>query len=118
MTRSLFDSPVIICFFIQIQCQGWLSGRSGSEALGSEALISQSTGLGRIEASNMADGLRRAEFKGAGLGLEVLEWLGYAGAKAMGSLRDAFSARKGGVGQGGAGQECAGQGGAGQKTAG
>ncbi len=49
MTRSLFDSPVIICFFILIQCQGWLSGRSGSEALGSEALISQSTKRGRIE---------------------------------------------------------------------
>ena len=28
--------------------------------------------------SNMADGLRCAEFKGAGLGLEVLDWLGYA----------------------------------------
>ena len=40
----------MICFFISIQCQGWLLGRSGSEALGSEALISQSTGLGRIEA--------------------------------------------------------------------
>ena len=79
------DDKELICFFISIQCQGWLLGRSGSEALGSEALISQSTGLGRIEASNMADGLRRAEFKGAGLGLEVLEWLGYAGAKAMGS---------------------------------
>jgi hypothetical protein len=35
--------------------------------------------------SNMADGLRRAEFKGAGLGLEVLEWLGSAGATAIGS---------------------------------
>jgi len=33
MTRSLFVSSVIICFFISIQCQRWLSGRSGSEAL-------------------------------------------------------------------------------------
>ena len=28
--------------------------------------------------SKMADGLRCAEFKGAGLRLEVLDWLGYA----------------------------------------
>ena len=33
----------------------------------------------------MACGPRTGEFKGAGLGLEGLEWLGFAGAKAMGS---------------------------------
>ncbi len=50
------DDKELICFFISIQCQGWLLGRSGSEALlGSEALISQSTGLGRIEAKWLMD---------------------------------------------------------------
>ena len=33
----------------------------------------------------MADGLRCAEFKGAGLGLEVLDWLAGIRWKAMGS---------------------------------
>jgi hypothetical protein len=41
MTRSLFVSPVTLCFFISIPCQGWRSGVSGSEALGLEALIRQ-----------------------------------------------------------------------------
>ena len=44
----------------------------------------------------MADGLRRAEFKGAWLGLEVLDWLDTLEGD---WLRDAFSARKGGAGQ-------------------
>ena len=78
MTRSLSVSPVIICFLISIQCQGWLSGRSGSEALGSEALIrSQSTGIGRIEGDC---GLRCAELKGDGI-----EVLGLLGSDALGS---------------------------------
>ena len=34
MTRRLFVSPVIVCFFISMQCQRRLSGRSGSEELG------------------------------------------------------------------------------------
>ena len=32
-----------------------------------------------MDRSKMADGPRCAEFKGAGLGLEVPDWLGYAG---------------------------------------
>ena len=79
MTRSLSVSPVIICFLISIQCQAWLSGRSSSEALSSEALISQSTGLGRIEGLE-TDGLRCAELKGDGI-----EVLGLLGSNALGS---------------------------------
>ena len=76
MTRRLFDSSVIICVFISIQCQGWLSGRSGSEALGSEALIRQSTVAPGVDGSKVAAGLKCTELKGDGLGLEVLGWFG------------------------------------------
>ena len=34
--------------------------------------------LAWTDRSKMADGLRCAESKGVGLGLEVLDWLGYA----------------------------------------
>ena len=66
----------------------------------------------------MADGLRCAEFKGAGLGLEVLDWLGYAGRRwaqrcARSRLGKEALAQEALVSQG-----CAGKGGAGQKTAG
>ena len=54
---------------------GWLSS---SEALGSEALISQSTGWAWTDRRWMMDSERCAELKGAGLGSEVLGWLGYA----------------------------------------
>ena len=66
MTRKLFVSLVILYFFICFD----LSGSSGSEALGSEALISKSSGLGRLEGA----GLRCAKLKGAGLGSEALGW--------------------------------------------
>ncbi len=47
-----------VCNYCAIEIYHWdgcLPGRSGSEALGSEALISQSTGLGRIEAVWLMD---------------------------------------------------------------
>ena len=49
-----------------------MSGRSSSEALSSEALISQSTGLGRIVLWLM-DSDVLAELKGAGLGSKALD---------------------------------------------
>ena len=66
MTRSLFVSPVILCFFISIPCQGWRSESGGLEALGLEVLIRQSTGLGYAVSNAMSSEIR------AGLGSKAL----------------------------------------------
>ena len=55
---------------MDLRSDGWLLGRSGSEALGSEALADQPEHWAWTDRSKMADGLRCAEFKGTGLRLE------------------------------------------------
>ena len=76
MTWDKFVSSVIICFFISIQAMSRMAMRKERLRGTGFGSADQPEHWALTDRSKMADGIRCAEFKGAGLELEVLDWLG------------------------------------------